>query len=140
MLWLALDRFTGVTTSRMPAALAAAHWAVRTAWIAIRVLSAVVTVPIAEELAFRGFLQRRLIAPDFEAVSFRTWTWFSVAASSLAFGAMHGDRWPAGAVAGIIYAAVAIRAGRLSEAVAAHAITNAILAGYVLLLGQWQFW
>jgi hypothetical protein len=33
-----------------------------------------------------------------------------------------------------------MRKGRLGEAVIGHAVTNALLATYVLALGQWQFW
>jgi exosortase E/protease (VPEID-CTERM system) len=139
-LWLALDRFTGAIPSGMPAQLAAAPPLVRYTWITFRVLAATLTVPIAEELAFRGFLHRRLVAAHFETVSFRTWTWLSIAVSSLAFGAMHGDRWLAGTVAGAVYGATAIRKGRLGEAAAAHAITNALLAAYILWRAQWQFW
>jgi len=139
-LWAALERFSNAPAAGMPPALASAPATQRNLWIALRVLSAVVTVPIAEELAFRGFLQRRLVAAHFETVSFRTWTWFSVGASSVMFGAMHGERWLAGAVAGAIYAALAIRTGRLGEAVAAHSITNAILAAVVLFMQKWQFW
>jgi exosortase E/protease (VPEID-CTERM system) len=140
ILWIALDRFTGARQTGMPAPLAAASPLPRVTWIALRALAATFTVPIAEELAFRGFLLRRLVDAHFEAVPFRTWTWFALLASSLAFGAMHGDRWLAGTVAGAVYAAAVIRTGRLGEAMAAHAITNALLAAYVLLYGQWQFW
>ena len=40
----------------------------RAAWLTVRTLAAVVTVPIAEELAFRGFLLRRLVSADFGSV------------------------------------------------------------------------
>ena len=60
-----------------------------------------ITVPVAEELAFRGFLIRRLISSDFEALGFRAFTYTSLLLSSVAFGLLHGDRWFAGAVAGI---------------------------------------
>ena len=64
------------------------------------VLAATVTVPIAEELAFRGFLLRRFISPDFEAISFQTFSWFALLASSVIFGLLHGQRWIAGTLAG----------------------------------------
>jgi exosortase E/protease (VPEID-CTERM system) len=41
-------------------------WAVL--WLAFRVIGASVTVPIAEELAFRGYLCRRLIGSEFQEV------------------------------------------------------------------------
>src|SRR5271154_3451013 len=37
-------------------------------WVAVRVIGATVIVPLAEELAFRGFLMRRLIGAPFDSV------------------------------------------------------------------------
>ena len=99
-----------------------------------------VTVPIAEELAFRGFLIRRLISPDFESIAFRTFTSISLVASSLAFGLLHGRLWLAGALAGLIYAFALLRRGRMGDAVVAHATTNALLAAWVLCFNQWHLW
>ncbi len=95
-----------------------------------------VTAPIAEELAFRGFLLRRLISSDFEAVGWRRWTYFSLLASSLAFGLMHGSRWLAGTVAGLLYAAALLRGGRIGDPVAAHPTSKALLAAGVLIRGD----
>ena len=114
-------------------------WA-RTAWLAFRILGAVITVPIAEELAFRGFLLRRLVSADFESVSWRLFAWAPFLISSIGFGLLHGNRWLAGAIAGMIYAFAMLRRGRIGEAVAAHAVTNALLAIYVLVSGNWQLW
>jgi len=108
-------------------------------WLLARVLGSVVVVPIAEELAFRGYLLRRLIAADFTAVSPKQFTVFSFLVSSVAFGLLHG-RWLAGILAGMIYALAQYRRGELSDAVVAHAVTNGLLAAYVLLAGQWAFW
>src|SRR5207248_794031 len=46
-------------------------------WLAFRVLGSVVTVPVAEGLAFRGYLLRRLIALDFQEVPLGRFTWMS---------------------------------------------------------------
>jgi exosortase E/protease (VPEID-CTERM system) len=139
-LWIGLERWLGLASSGVPAPLAQATPFVRTAWIAMRILGAVVTVPIAEELAFRGFLLRRLASPDFESVSWRAFQWLPFLISSIAFGVLHGERWLAGTLAGMIYALVLLRRGRIGEAVIAHATTNALLAVWVLSTGQWQLW
>jgi CAAX prenyl protease-like protein len=97
------------------------------------------TVPIAEELAFRGFLLRRIVASDFTAVSPRTFTWPSVVLSSLAFGALH-QRWIAGTIAGLCYASAQLRRGRLGDAIVAHVATNTLIAADVLLRGAWWLW
>ena len=141
-LWIGLDRFGGAAQagSEIPGALASAEPPIRTVWIVFRVLGAVVTVPIAEELAFRGFLLRRLIAADFEEVPWRTFTAFSFVTSSFIFGLLHGDRWISGTAAGLLYALAAVKKGRLGEAVAAHATTNSLLAVYVLVFQKWNLW
>jgi CAAX prenyl protease-like protein len=102
-------------------------------------------VPIAEELAFRGFLLRRLSISsgspaDFQAVDFRRVTYFAIATSSILFGLMHGERWFAGALAGVVYAMMARRRRSIGNAIAAHATTNALIAVYVLAGGNWQLW
>jgi CAAX prenyl protease-like protein len=112
----------------------------RLCWIAARSLAAVVTVPLAEELAFRGFLYRRLISADFEAVSFRRFSWLALVLSSIAFGLLHGDRWFAGAVAGLAYGGVMIRRGRIGNAVVAHGMTNALIAVDVIAFQHWHLW
>jgi exosortase E/protease (VPEID-CTERM system) len=140
VLWIALDRLAPPADGRMPPALASASWGTRSLWIALRVLAAVVTVPLAEELAFRGFLLRRLIATHFETVSVRKLTYFSLLGSSLLFGLLHGERWLAGTAAGVLYALIMLRRGRLGDAVLAHATTNALLAAYVLAFHKWYLW
>ena len=141
-LWVALDLVAGSNhgDSPMPAALAAAPAGLRLGWIAFRAAGAAITVPIAEELAFRGYLMRRVISTDFEAVPLRTFNWPAVVASSVIFGLMHGDRWPAGIVAGLIFTLVITRRGRIGDAVIAHAVSNVILTALVLGFSQWRYW
>ena len=108
-------------------------------WLAFRVIGSVITVPIAEELAFRGYLLRKLVDSDFENVSFGQFTWLSFLASSLLFGALHRS-WVAGFVAGMIFASAMYRRGELADAVGAHMTSNAMLSAYVLLFHRWLLW
>jgi exosortase E/protease (VPEID-CTERM system) len=108
-------------------------------WLAFRVIGSVITVPIAEELAFRGYLIRRLIAADVSTVRPGRFTWLSFLISSILFGALHG-RWLAGTLAGMAYALTYYRRGELVDAIAAHATTNALIAGFVLVTGSWSLW
>jgi len=139
--WIALDRVSasGASSGTVPG-MTAGHGAAWNAWLVLRTLGAVVTVPVAEELAFRGFLLRRLTGADFEQVDFRKVTLAALAGSSVAFGLMHGGRWFAGGLAGLVYAVVLRRRGRIGEAVAAHATTNALLAIWVISRGDWRLW
>jgi exosortase E/protease (VPEID-CTERM system) len=111
----------------------------RAIWIAFRVVGACIVVPAAEELAFRGFLQRRLIAEDFTAVPAGTFGWLSFIATSLAFGALHTN-WLLGFFAGAAYSAAVYARGRLADAILAHATTNALLALSAFAFGRWDFW
>jgi exosortase E/protease (VPEID-CTERM system) len=141
LIWIGMDQIAGPRSDHgTTAGLASLPVHARIIWLAFRTLAATVTVPIAEELAFRGFLLRRMISSDFESVSFRHFSFFAFLVSSVAFGLMHGDRWFAGTIAGMLYAGVLQRRGRIGECVVAHATTNALLAGCVLLFGRWDLW
>ncbi len=140
LIWIGLEPLSGSLHAQQPWQLTFASTPGRMAWLAFRIFGAVVTVPIAEELAFRGFLLRRLVSADFESVLWRTFAWAPFLISSIGFGILHGDRWLAGTIAGMIYAFAMQRRGRISEAIAAHAVTNAMLAVYVLATGNWQLW
>ena len=124
----------------MPAALAAASPWLKTGWILLRLAGGVLVVPIAEELAFRGFGFRRLVDADFELVSWQAFSLSALLISSLLFGLMHGDRWIAGTAAGIVYALAMRWQGRLGDAILAHAVTNGLLAFWVLWFGRWELW
>jgi exosortase E/protease (VPEID-CTERM system) len=140
VLWMALEPTPDpAKEAAFAASLAALPPAAMIAWLALRVVGAVVTVPIAEELAFRGYLHRRLIDADFERVPMARFTMVAFVVSSVLFGVMHG-RWLAGTLAGMAYALLLYRRGELGDAIAAHALTNALLAAYVLATGHWLLW
>jgi exosortase E/protease (VPEID-CTERM system) len=123
-----------------PAALTTLPEPLRAVWIACRVIAAVGTVPLAEELAYRGYLLRRLVSPRFESVRFSAARWPALVLSSFAFGLMHGALWLPGIAAGLAYGALAVRTDKLGESIAAHGTTNALLAAYVLIFDRWQLW
>ncbi len=97
------------------------------AWLIVRALGFSTVVPLAEELAFRGYLLRVLQNRHFEQISYRSGPWWAILISSLVFGVLH-ERWLAATVAGALYAVLQVRGGRLRDAVLAHAATNATLA------------
>jgi CAAX prenyl protease-like protein len=139
LLWVACAGFMTSPASE-PALLSSMPVPARGIWIGCRVLAAVFTVPIAEELAYRGYLLRRLSAPSFETVSYSAVRWPALVVSAVAFGITHAGLWLPGIAAGLAYGALAIRTNRLGECIAAHAVTNALLAVYVLSFDQWQLW
>ena len=87
----------------------------------------VLVTPLAEELALRGYVFRRLVDADFESVQAGRFTWRALAASALVSGLLHPG-FLAGAAAGLVYTAAQIRRGRVADAIAAHAVANALLA------------
>ncbi len=109
------------------------------AWLVFRVIGSVVTVPIAEELAFRGYLIRKLVASDFEDVPPGQFTWLSFLVSSLLFGVLHNS-WVAGTLAGAGFALALYQRGRIVDAIVAHMTSNALVAVAVLGFGQWNLW
>lgn len=137
--WILLGRTT-LAAADMPSALAQLPPALATGWIVLRAVATVVTVPLAEELAYRGYLLRRWQSAAFETLEYPAVRWPALLATSLLFGLSHGSMWLAGILAGLVYGALAIRTGRLGESVLAHATTNALLAAQVLWAGQWQYW
>lgn len=108
-------------------------------WLVFRVLGSVIMVPLAEELAFRGYLIRKLIAKDFENIPLGQFSWFSFVLTSVLFGLLH-DRWLAGTLAGMGYALALYRRRQLGDAVVAHATTNALIAIFVLTQARWSLW
>ncbi|MGE3142830.1 MAG: exosortase E/protease, VPEID-CTERM system [Hyphomonadaceae bacterium] len=104
------------------------------AWLALRVLGFALIVPMAEELAFRGYLHRALTRRRFEEAGQGDFTWLAFVATSVLFGAMHG-RWLAGALAGAAYALTLYRAKTIAAPITAHITSNALIAAYAIAFG-----
>lgn len=124
----------------MPVALAAMSPPARVLWIASRAATAIVLLPVAGELAYHGYLMRRLVASDFEEVPFRSIGWVPLLVAAVAYGVIHHALWLPAIGAGILYGAILIRTQRMGEAVAAHTAAALLLTATVLLGHQWQLW
>jgi len=129
-----------VPAEGMPAALAALSAPLRGVWLASRIAAAILTVPVAEELAYRGFLMRRLVRTEFETLPYAAVPALALLASAVVFGIAHGPLWLPGIVAGLAFGGLVRARGSIGEAVVAHLTTNALLAAFVLVRGQWQLW
>jgi exosortase E/protease (VPEID-CTERM system) len=137
VLWMMLDPTHGGPVVQRPwvhyPSVAAALW------LGFRLIGSLVTTPIAEELAFRGYLLRRLVSTDFELVPSGTFTLFSCVLSSALFGMMH-SRTLAGMAAGLCFCGALYYRKKLSDAVVAHMTTNAMLAIFAFTTGRWGAW
>jgi CAAX prenyl protease-like protein len=110
-------------------------------FLLFRILISVVAVPILEELFWRGWLMRWLIdSTDFRRVALGTFAPLAFWATAALFASEHGSFWDVGFLTGIIYNWWIIRRRNLWDCILAHAVTNGVLAAYVVLAGQWQYW
>lgn len=107
--------------------------------VAMRWIGAALMVPVMEELFWRSFLMRWIQRPGFVTVDPAQVGLRAVVLSTFLFVLVH-PLWLAAALAGLAYAGLYIRSGKLWSCVIAHAVTNGVLGIWVVYSGQWQFW
>jgi CAAX prenyl protease-like protein len=107
--------------------------------VAVRWIGATAMVPVMEELFWRSFLMRWIERPGFTGVDPRHVGPRAVLVSTFLFVLAH-TLWLAAIVAGLAYAWLYMRTGKLWVPVIAHAVTNGALGIWVVFSGQWQFW
>ncbi|WP_347989952.1 exosortase E/protease, VPEID-CTERM system [Methylomonas sp. AM2-LC] len=139
VLWWMLVPFSASDDEKFAMVLFAQPEQIGYTWLLFRFLGATITVPIIEELAFRGYVITKLVDQNFEKVTPGQFTWLSLLGSSFLFGILHGQ-WLAGFLAGICYALALYRRGQLVDAVIAHLVTNLALAIYVVATQHWSLW
>lgn len=114
--------------------------AMRWSFIAIRLAGATLLVPVMEELFWRDFLWRTILAPnDFKlaGVGERDWkTWVLVA---LLFSGVH-VQWITALTWGLMVGGLLMLTRSLGACIIMHAVTNLILGLYVLKKDAWDFW
>jgi hypothetical protein len=110
------------------------------AFIALRIVGSVLVVPVIEELFWRGWLMRWLINKEFCKVPLGTYVPSAFWIVAALFASEHGPYWEVGLVAGAIYNWWLIRTKTLADCILAHAVTNGLLAVYVVASGHWQYW
>ncbi|MFT6773203.1 MAG: exosortase E/protease (VPEID-CTERM system) [Paracoccaceae bacterium] len=113
---------TGALMAMSPAAFAI--------WATARVIGTTALAPMIEELFFRGYLLRRL---DIGGTAMRV---VALAVSSGLFAALH-DRWLLAAIAGLAFGLLALRRGRVTDAVQAHVAANGLIAVWAVMTGDW---
>lgn len=106
-------------------------------WLVIRAAGTIIFVPIAEEMAFRGFLHRTIASQRIANVAPVVMMAIAFVVTSLAFGVIH-QRWLAGMLAGAVYALVMYRTGRMSDPIASHMASNALIMAWAVQQQQWS--
>jgi uncharacterized protein len=107
--------------------------------IVVRWLGAALLVPVMEELFWRSFLMRWIQSATFEAVPPQQVGMKAIVLSSFVFMLAH-TLWLGAIVAGLAYAWLYKRTGKLWVPVIAHAVTNGVLGAWVVFTGNWGFW
>jgi CAAX prenyl protease-like protein len=113
----------------------------RDAFIAVRMIGAVLVVPVMEELFWRDFLWRQILAPnDFKLAPVGEWSLGAFLIVAGAFGTVHGNWLPTAIVWALLIGALLVYTKSLGACIVAHAVTNLLLAVYVLVYHDWSFW
>jgi CAAX prenyl protease-like protein len=115
--------------------------AMRDAFIGVRMVGAVLVVPVMEELFWRDFLWRQILAPnDFKLAAVGEWSLSALLIVSVAFATVHGNWWLTAIVWGLMVGGLLAYTKSLGACIVAHATTNLLLAIYVLVSHDWAFW
>ncbi len=111
------------------------------AWffVVVRLLGSSLIVPPLEEVFWRSFLYRYSIRTDFETVPLNKFHPTAFIVISLLFGLEH-YQMVQGFLCGMAFQWLVINKNRLGDAIAAHAITNFLLAVWVIARHDWNFW
>lgn len=110
-------------------------------FLIFRIAISVVAVPVLEELFWRGWLMRWIIEPNhFERLPLGAYTPMAFWLVALLFASEHGSFWDVGLLAGIVYNWWIVRTHNLWDCIIAHAVTNAVLAAWVVMGNHWQYW
>ena len=107
--------------------------------VVVRWIGAALVVPVMEELFWRSFLMRWVQSPQFEGVVPQRVGAKAIVLSTFVFMLAH-TLWLAAIVAGLAYAWLYVRTGKLWVPVIAHAVTNGALGVWVVMTGNWAFW
>ena len=133
--WLFQNSITGTAASSIPIAMRSSLW-----FLALRTAACALLVPPVEELFWRGWAMRWIVANDFTKVPLGTYHAAAFWMVALLFAAEHGPYWEVGLATGIIYNWWMVRTRNLTDCIIAHAVTNGLLSAYVLATHQFQYW
>jgi uncharacterized protein len=111
------------------------------AFIFIRIMCATLVVPVMEELFWRDFLWRSMIAPnDFKMAEIGEWDWKAFLLVAVAFGAGVHFEWLTAITWGLMIGGLLVYTRSLGACIIAHGVTNLLLGLYVVIYQDWRFW
>lgn len=110
------------------------------AFIIIRWADAALVVPVMEELFWRDYLWRTILAPnDFKLAAVGEKSLKALIIVSVVFSFVHVECFTA-IVWGLMIGALLMFTRSLGAAIIMHGVTNFLLGLYVLKTGAWHFW
>lgn len=110
-------------------------------FLCVRIAGAVLLVPVMEELFWRDYLWRRIVAPnDFRLATVGEWDWKAFVIVALIFAIPHPAWWLTAIIWALMIGGLLAYTKSLGACIVMHATTNALLAAYVLYTGDWSFW
>jgi CAAX prenyl protease-like protein len=113
----------------------------RCGFYALRICGAVLVVPFMEELFWRDYLWRYISAPnDFKLATVGEKDWKSFLIVSIIFATVHGNWGLTAIVWAMMIGGLLIATRSLGACIIAHAVTNLLLAAYVLKTQDWSLW
>ena len=100
-------------------------------WFIMRGIGTIVLVPVLEELFFRQYLHRLI-----SVGTGRAWLYFASVVTAALFAVLH-DRWAEAFLAGLAFSWLVHRTGgKVTDAIVAHAVANALIFGVAVATGR----
>jgi CAAX prenyl protease-like protein len=108
-------------------------------FIGMRIIGSSLVVPPFEEIFYRSFIYRFLVTSNFLRIPFNRLQWRAFLTAGIIFGIGHYE-WLPGILCAFAYQGLVIKKNRLGDAMTAHAITNFLLAVWILTNRAYYFW
>ena len=141
--WVGLDGFYPVFAERPgsfnPNRTYGAGSGLALIYIGSRILGSSLVVPMLEEVFYRSFLYRYMIRTQFLQVPLGRFDLRAFLVVGVVFGVGHYE-WLPGILCAFAYQGLVCRKDRLGDAIGAHAITNFLLALWVVFRPAYHFW
>jgi uncharacterized protein len=141
--WVGMDGHYPMLAHRSgifnPASTYGADSAMAMIFIGVRIIGASLVVPPLEEVFYRSFIYRFLIKSDFLDIPLSHFELRAFLIAGVIFGIGHFE-WLPGILCAFAYQWLVIRKGRLGDAMTAHAITNFMLALWILTHHDYYYW
>lgn len=143
VVWIGLDGYYPMIADRAegfnPTLTYGAGSALALIFTAVRIIGSSLVVPPLEEIFYRSFIYRYLIKSDFLSIPLGRLDWRAFLITGAIFGIGHYE-WLPGILCAFAYQGLVCRKNRLGDAITAHAITNFLLALWVITRNAYHFW